>query len=55
MNSVSAARFGAITGAVLAIALLVEPMREYAAVVADAKGAKSVVSRCPAYHSTTPV
>jgi hypothetical protein len=39
MNSVSAARLGAITGAVLGTAPLVEPMRGYAAVAADAKWA----------------
>ena len=36
MNSVSAARFGVITGAVHGSALLVEPLRGYAAVAADA-------------------
>ena len=46
MNSVSAARFGAITGVVLGTALLVEPMRGYAAMVADAKWGQSVFSRC---------
>ena len=46
MNSVSAARLGAITGAVLGTAPLVEPMRGYAAVAADAKWGQSVFSRC---------